>query len=396
MSEEYGFQLGACHVEHGIRGESSVQDMNFSENLCRELNIEFYCERFDVPEIAKLEKISTEAAGRRVRYEYFADVMEKYGYTLLATAHHLDDKIETVVMNILRGCGLRGFAGIEYKNGNIIRPLLDIRKSEILDFLNENGIEFCTDETNTDVSYTRNRIRHQLLPTLKKFNPSVEESFLRQSLIFGDEDNYLSGVAESAFADCVENGRINISKLTSYHRAIQRRVIYIYLSKVKGTSCDISSGDVEASLGLCSNGATGKSCRITGGAEVRVEYGFFCVSDQEETPEFEYNLTFNKPVVIKELGVKLTLLHDGGNLSISQEDIVTVRNRRDGDFFYPTGMNGSKKLKCFFSDKKIPRSQRERTPIILVNGEIATILGMRDDRRFSACGGTCRVLEERI
>ena len=155
MSEEYGFQLGACHVEHGIRGESSVQDMNFSENLCRELNIEFCCERFDVPEIAKLEKISTEAAGRRVRYEYFAGVMEKYGYTLLATAHHLDDKIETVVMNILRGCGLRGFAGIEYKNGNIIRPLLDIRKSEILDFLNENGIEFCTDETNTDVSFKK-------------------------------------------------------------------------------------------------------------------------------------------------------------------------------------------------------------------------------------------------
>ncbi len=396
IKENFGFEIGACHIEHGIRGESSVQDMVFSKNLCQELGIEFFCKSFDVPSVAKNEKLSVEAAGRKVRYEFFSHIMKENNYNILATAHHMDDKIETVVMNILRGCSLRGFAGIEYKNRNIIRPLLDIRKSEITRYLEDNGISFCTDETNSDVNYTRNRIRHILLPALKEFNPSVEDVFLRQSNIFTDEDAYLQEVSEKEYAQCVCDGRIDISKLIMRHKAIQRRIMYIYLSSVKGSSSNITAIDIEACLDICHRGLTGKRLNLSNGTEVCTDYGFLCISDGDETPYFEYKLQFNIPVEVEELGLRLTLLPQGGKLLINKNDAVYVRNRRPGDVFCPVGMTGSKKLKSFFSDLKISRSLRSRIPLVVINGEIASVLDIRDDRRFCDGGGTCRVVTEKI
>lgn len=395
ISEEYGFFVGACHVEHGIRGDSSLRDLDFSKELCKNLNIDFYFSHFDVPQIAKEYKLSVEAAGRKVRYEYFYRVMHEENYNILATAHHLNDKIETIVMNLLRGCGLRGFAGIEYKNGNIIRPILDLRKNEITEYLRKNCICFCTDETNSDTSYTRNRVRHSLMPALKEFNPSFEESLLRQSVIFSDEDNFLNEFSLEAYKNCFDNERLDVSRLKLCHKAIQRRIIYMYLTSVKGCSSNITSSDVEACLNLCEKGEAGKKLDLSDGIEVCIDYGFLTVVKEREVIDFEYTLTFNRPVEVKELGIKITLLPEEGNMSISEYDTVIVRNRRDGDVFYPTGMIGKKKIKNYFSDMKIPRAIRNSIPLIVVNGEIASVVGYRDDRRFLG-NGTCRILTEKI
>ena len=396
MSEEYGFSVGACHVEHGIREKSSREDMEFVLKLCDKLGIKCYAKSFDVPALSKSEKLSLEAAGRKVRYEYFRAVMEENGYTILATAHHRDDKTETVVMNILRGCGLKGFKGIEYKNGDIIRPLLDVSKEEILKCCEKLCISYCTDETNNDTDYTRNSIRHVLLPKLREYNPSFDDSLLRQSNIFADEDDYLNSKSDEALKFCKSGKGLDIKKLISLHPAIQRRVMLLYLAEHKGSSLDISYNDVELALSVCKNGQTGKSCNLTGSMTAAVEYGEFFITTDEDISVYEYDIEFENTIEIIEAGIKVTLYAHGGDLLINPGDKVVVRSRQDGDCFYPVGMTGRKKLKDYFQDKKIPVSKRNSVPILAINGQVASVIGMRNDRRFYNCGGKCRIEVETI
>ena len=392
ISEEFGFEIGACHIEHGIRGSESVRDMEFSEKLCKDLGIPFYAKQFDVPAVSRDQKISVETAARNVRYSYFQEVCKKDGFNLIATAHHKDDKVETILMNIIRGCSLRGYAGIEYKNGSVIRPLLDISKSEILTFCQENNIEYCVDSTNEDTEYTRNRIRHILLPKLKETNPSFEESLLRQSEIFTCEDEFLNIEADKF---PVDDG-IDISKFSSLHKAIARRVIYKYIGNIKGSRNDISYTDIENALSICTSGKTGSRCHISGSLEGVVSYGKFFIREKMKDLSFEYEISLGETIEIKEAGVKITLASTGGNFKISAGDKVVIRSRRDGDVFYPVGMNGSKKVKDYLIDKKIPADKRMKIPILTVNEKIASIVGMRNDRRFFCPEGTCNLIIEKI
>ncbi len=392
ISEEVGFEIGACHIEHGIRGSESVRDMQFSENLCKSLNVPFYAKQFDVPAVSKKERISVETAARDVRYAYFDEVSKKYGFNLIATAHHKDDKAETILMNILRGCSLRGYAGIEYKNGRVIRPLLDISKDEILAFCAENNIDYCIDTTNEDTDYTRNRVRHMILPKLKEINPSFEESLLRQSEIFTCEDEFLNIEADKF---PVDDG-IDLLKFSSLHKAVQRRVIYKYIGNIKGSRNDISYTDVENALSICMTGKTGGRCHISGSLEGVVSYGKFFVREIMTDLSFEYKISLSETIEVKEAGVKITLASSGGNLKISPDDTVIVRSRRDGDVFCPVGMMGSKKVKDYLIDKKIPADKRMTIPIVTVNDKIASIVGMRNDRRFFCPEGTCNLIIEKI
>ena len=396
LSEEMDFEIGACHVEHGIRGVEAVRDMEFSRELCRCLNIPFYVGCFDVPSIAKEEKISVETAARGVRYSYFEKVRKEQGFNLIATAPHRDDKAETVFMNILRGCSLRGFAGIEYKNGNVIRPLLDISKKEISDFCREYNINYCTDSTNEDTDYTRNRVRHVIFPELREVNPAFDDSLARQSEIVTCEDEFLSLCTNEAFNKCKTEKGIDISKLLTLHKALQRRVIYKYIEEKKGDKNDITYIDVENALSLCISGKTGSRCSFSGTLEGEVSYGIFVIKNKKTSNPFEYKISIGETIRIKETGMQITLLESGGNLKILPGDSVFVRSRRDGDLFYPSGMKGSKKIKDYFIDKKIPADERDSVPILTVNGEIASVIGMRNDRRFACSEGTCKVIIEKI
>ena len=288
-------------------------------------------------------------------------------------------------MNIIRGCSLRGYAGIEYKNGSVIRPLLDISKSEILTFCQENNIEYCVDSTNEDTEYTRNHIRHILLPKLKETNPSFEENLLRQSEIFTCEDEFLNIEADKF---PVDDG-IDISKFSSLHKAIARRVIYKYIGNIKGSRNDIAYTEIENALSICTSGKTGSRCHISGSLEGVVSYGKFFIREKMKDLSFEYEISLGKTIEIKEAGVKITLASTGGNFKISAGDKVVIRSRRDGDVFYPVGMNGSKKVKDYLIDKKIPVDKRMKIPILTVNDKIASIVGMRNDRRFLCPEGTC-------
>ena len=235
LSKTMDFSVYACHVEHGIRGKASVSDMEFSRKLCESLGIEFYSKSFDVPSVAKTQKKSVEEAAREIRYRYFEELKTKYNFDFVATAHHRDDKAETIVMNIIRGCSLKGFAGIEYKNGYIIRPLLDICKGEILEFCSENNIDYCIDDTNEDTKYSRNKIRHELIPKLRDFNPSFSDALIRQSELLTCEDEYMDMVARKEYFAVKKSGGIDRDLFCRLHTAIKRRVMYMFLADVKNT-----------------------------------------------------------------------------------------------------------------------------------------------------------------
>lgn len=399
MSYELDLSLYACHVEHGIRGADSVRDMEFSRKLCESLGIEFFGKSFDVPGEAARLRISEEAAGRKIRYEYFSRVLAEQGIDLLATAHHRDDRVETIVMNMLRGAGLRGFVGIEYKNGSVIRPLLDITKDEILEYCRSENINYCTDATNFNTEYTRNRIRHELIPALRKYNPSFDDCIIRESSIMSEEDRYLEAVAASEYELLKSDSGLCIEKLMRLDTAIRRRVIYMYIAEKKGTRRDISFDDVNAVLKLCTSGKSGKCADIGGELRAQVSYGRLYIGRDEGCADFEYRLQPGVPCDVKELGMRFTLARcsgpDDNAIVINPSDTVILRNRRPGDVFYPTGMEGRKKIKDYFIDKKIGRAQRTKIPILVVNGEIAAVAGMRTDRRFADKNGGYKLLAEK-
>ncbi|MBP3359582.1 MAG: tRNA lysidine(34) synthetase TilS [Clostridia bacterium] len=398
MSAELDLAIYACHVEHGIRGADSVRDMEFSRELCRSLGIEFFGKSFDVPGEAARLKISEEAAGRKIRYEYFSEIMAEHGIDLLATAHHRDDRVETIVMNMLRGSGLRGFVGIEYKNGSVIRPLLDITKDEILEFCRSEKIDYCTDDTNFNTEYTRNKIRHELIPVLRKYNPSFDECIIRESCIMSEEDKFIECAAASEYELLKSDRGLNLEKLAGLDTAIRRRVIYMYIADAKGTRRDISFEDVNAVLKLCISGESGKCADIGGGLRAQISYGRLYIGQEAGCGDFEYRLLPGTPCDVKELGIRFTLAQcrapDDNAIKINPFDTVILRNRRPGDVFYPTGMEGRKKIKDYFIDKKIGRAQRTRIPILVVNGEIAAVVGMRADRRFADKNGGFKLLTE--
>lgn len=178
LSSEKHFSLAAVHVNHGLRGKESLADQQFCKRLCKELDIEFFCEKVAVKKLAKQLDLSPEHAARKARYDAFTQVAQKWGATKLALGHHLDDQAETVLLNILRGTKAKGLAGIPVrrpltKKVELIRPLLSITRAEAEAYLVYNGMTYVTDRTNTDDAFTRNWIRNTLLPLLETKQPQI-------------------------------------------------------------------------------------------------------------------------------------------------------------------------------------------------------------------------------
>ena len=227
LSERLQISLSAIHVNHCIRGEESDRDEQFCRDLCTRLGIPFTCGRFDVVSIAKERKLSLETAARDVRYAFFA---EKTAGKKIATAHNANDNAETVILNLVRGTGTKGIAGIPPVRDNIIRPLLGCDRSDIENFLEERGQEYMTDSTNLSDDYTRNTIRHNVIPVLKKFNSALSRTMLSNSDNFRTDNSFLEEETKKAYA-AHSVDKHTLKDLNSLHPAIRRRCILKLLSE---------------------------------------------------------------------------------------------------------------------------------------------------------------------
>ena len=382
---EGDFPILALHLNHGIRGDEADGDEEFSCELCRALSVEFLSVRKDIPGLARERGVGTEECARDVRYSEFARVVAKRDdISTIAVAHNADDNMETVLLNLLRGAGTRGAAGIPPVRDNIVRPLLPVSKEDIVSALHTAEISFVTDSTNLESDYNRNFIRNEITPLIRKLKERPEESFLRLSENLRSDDEYLQSLAESFIS---ENECITSDALLSLHRAVRFRVFRIMAGfPLTSELCEkisslLTKKNFSYSIGekktfVAEMGA----CRVEG--------------EREGEFDFRYPVSIGMNE-IGELSAAISLSHEKGDNSFSNvynfsihanlssaiiDGGLYLRPRRDGDTIRYGNM--TRKIKTLYSDAKIPRSKRELLPLLCDNVGVvwAPGFGVREDR----------------
>lgn len=375
VKDEYNLTLACAHINHGLR-KTADRDMLFCKDLCEGLGIEFFCLTADIKGGAEKAGMSEELYARNVRYNYFNSL----GFDKIATAHNKNDAAETLLFHFMRGSSVKGLSGIPYRRGNIIRPLLDIKKEDIIAFCKENGYDFVTDETNFEAVYSRNKIRLNLIPEIEKeFNPNFVDVVTRNARLFAEDSDFLESLAKERYS-----GEIETEKFNTENPAIQRRLLQLHWRSSAQTAENLPLVYADAILELAEKNRTGSKIDLPGGFEAKIQYGRLIIQKKTEKIRFEYKIYPEKILNIAETGknVLIRKVSGKGDFYLENTEGLTIRNRRTGDVFYPSGMTGRKKLSDFFTDKKIPTEKRDEIPILLKDGAIVSVGGIRSDRRF--------------
>lgn len=252
------FDMVACHINHMIR-EEALEDEEYVVNFCKKNHIQCFVKKVEVEEIAKQQKISTEEAGRKARYEFFNEILKKENANKIATAHNKNDNAETVLMNMIRGSGTTGLKGIECKRENLIRPLIECSREEIEQYCKENNLKPRIDKTNFENNYTRNKIRNLLIPYIKEnFNPNIIEAINRLSDLSKQENEYLEKETKAIYKQLLEEKEkeyisLNLKKFNLLETVIKSRIVLYTINELLGTRNGIEKKHIEDIIKLCSN-----------------------------------------------------------------------------------------------------------------------------------------------
>lgn len=259
LQKQIKFKFVVCHINHQIR-EEAILDEQYVENMCKIHNIPFFVKREQVIDIAKKQKIGTEEMGRKIRYEFFNEILKQQNANKIATAHTKNDLSETVLMNLLRGTGLSGLKGIEPKRENkYIRPLIECEKQEIDEYCKEKRLEPKIDKTNFENIYTRNKIRNKLIPYLKEeFNPNIIESLARMSEIISNEDKYIENLTKKYYNEIFINKSeteiiLDLKKFNNLDLVIKNRIVLYTITTLFNSSAGIEKKHIEDIIKLCGN-----------------------------------------------------------------------------------------------------------------------------------------------
>ena len=373
-------EVAAAHLHHGIRGDGADADMAFCVRLCERLHVRLFTERRSVPE-ERRQGETLEQAARRIRYEFFERVRAQNGLTFIATAHNGDDQAETVLLHLIRGSGTSGLTGIRAGTGHILRPLLGVSRREIEAFLEACGEAFCTDETNASDDYTRNRVRHVLLPMLASFNPDIVASLNRTAALVGMEDDFLASLAEDAERRLTRGEGLERSGLQNEAEVIARRVIR---SRLRAMDPDYRATDIERVFGLL-GAETGTRIELRGGCSAWTDAGTLYLGRYPEQRVFEVPFRLEGETVtpsgrfVSERVDAFFKPKDAFTAYFDRDklpDDLVVRTRRDGDRFYPFGAPGKKKLGDFFTDAKLPMARRD-VPLLASGNRVYYVAGIR-------------------
>ena len=415
LKEKLKIDVGAAHVNHMLRGSDADNDENFTRNLCQGLNIEYYCKRVDIDIISKKNNISHELAGREERYKFFEELSLEKKYNKIAIAHNLNDNAETVLMRLMRGTGLDGLIGIRCKRDEkIIRPIMCLTRDEIERYIYENSIETCLDKTNLERDYSRNKIRLDLIPYMKRnFNEDLIKSINRMTTILDIDNDYIQKQVEVAYGKYVKyNNNIVIDKLLFMeHQAIVSRVIRKSLSQIANTNMNFEQKHISDLNNLSLHG-TGKKIDLPNGIVAENIYGDIIIKKKNKYKEedkpcklLSIDEVLDREIEFKDYSIKFEKILNKNNKQISNNDLikyfdydkikedVQVRTRKDGDKFKPLGMNGSKRLKDIYINLKIPRDKRDLIPLICFDSEIAWIVGYRVSETFKVTNLTKHILK---
>ena len=396
------FHLLGIHVNHGIRGQEALRDQEYAKKLCERLGVPFTVYTYSVPAIAQQEKRSLEEAGRMVRRRAFEEKAASLGKkAVIALAHHENDNAETVLHNLIRGTKAAGMGGIrpiqEIGEGvAYIRPLLKVTREEIETYLRQQKIPWMTDSTNQELEYTRNRIRHKILPEMEKINPKAVSHIAQAADTFQAIEEYLTGQADMLYREYVEqreNGYWIRKELFLEKELMQSYVIRMVLERAADKKQDLTAFHVESILSL-GKGRTGASVSLPGGVLASQVYGdlYVRLPDSGEAPLKELELDIfpweNQQIPEK----TYTKWFDYDKIKSSLE----IRHRKPGDFLTVTEAGGKKKLKDYMIDCKIPREERENLTLLADAGHILWIVGYRISQYYKVTSQTKTVLKVHV
>jgi tRNA(Ile)-lysidine synthase len=419
LAPKYDVQLYVAHLNHMMRGEQAVADANWVKELSARLGVPFFRRDTDVPALIRDKNLTVEQAGRVARYEFFEDLAGELGANKVAVGQTQDDQAETVLLHLLRGAGLSGIAGVRpirsASYGWVIRPLLEVTRRETEACTASFGLVPRHDPYNVDLDYFRNRIRYQLLPWLKQqANPNIKAILAQSAAIWQQEDDLLSTLTKEAYSKVVEQTgsevKIDCSALGKLPLALQRRLLRQAFAAVVGDERNLTFDHTEDLLSLVAM-PVGRQLDLPKGVRAKRTYDHVVLSVGElsegAVTEFCYRLLVPGETYIKELGLTVRTATGKPPLDFVSGSLVAegyfdynetgptlyVRNRRQGDWFYPQGVGGRKKLSDFFIDSKIPRHKRDRVLIITnASNDVVWVAGLRVDARFIIRAGTERKL----
>jgi tRNA(Ile)-lysidine synthase len=417
LSSEYRLRLTTAHLNHGLRGIEAKEEEDFVHRISNAMGITCICKTVDIRLLRSGRGQSLEEIGREERYRFLNDAADRCGAWKIATGHHRDDQAETVLINLIRGSGLLGLKGIlPVRDNRIIRPLLDVSREEILEFLNREGLSYRVDSSNLDPIYLRNRIRRYLIPDLKAgYNPRIVPSLCHMAKIVHREDDYLQNVVHQILHEWgiipgAEDVRLPISSLLGLHEAIQGRIIKCLLEAAVPPGKGIGFRHIETVLTLLRppyhNRKTSLDLpclicvekeeatlriRRTGPRQTRRER----LTDTILPTDYSYSVEIPGAVYIPAIDrhVHIEFVDNPGLLAMRSTPRVAfldyarispplvLRNVKPGDRIEPLGMGETKKIKSYFIDRKISRECRRRTPLLVDSRSIIWIAGeMISDR----------------
>lgn len=375
----------AAHCNFHLRGAESDRDADFVRKWCKNTDIPFTSIDFDTTCYAEDRKISIEMAARELRYEWFEILRKQYEADAIAVAHHRDDSVETVLLNLIRGTGIKGLSGISPRNGYVVRPLLTVSRSEIEDYIIERELPYVTDSTNDQDIYLRNYLRLNVIPKLEVVNPSVKESIIRTSKNISEAEKIYSESIREYIDVVFINDKINIPMLKK--TASPQSVLFELLSPLGFTSSTIE--DIFQSM----DSTPGKVFLSDRYRVIKDRSDFILekitsdiISDEhylieEESKEITFPVRFNlrkekTPVKIEKK--KNILYADADKLKFP----LIMRRWKAGDWFIPFGMNGKKKLSDYFTDRKFSLKDKKEAWVILSGENIVWIVNERSDNRY--------------
>ena len=395
---EFSPRLVAAHLNHCLRGAESDADEEFVRSLATQYDIPMESRRIDVKDMAQKQGLNLEDAGCRARLSFLNEVRTRRQAAAIALAHHGDDQAETVLMRLLRGSGMTGLAGMSCQNGHgIIRPLLNISRAEIEEHLKLRGLGYREDASNQDTTFLRNRIRHELLPLLKQYNPAIRDRLTATAALLADENELLNQLTEKIVARvCRFDGNTavcDIRILQEEPLPLRRRLFRQVLGKLVGSLDHFSNRHISALEHLINSPRPNATLNLPQGVVALREYDTLKLRLSPAVPAAAtaYALAIDKPGRY-ELpdGSSLTVEFVTGPIDFSDSaaniacfDLRKVpfpwhvRTFRDGDRVVPLGMSGSKKVKEIFINAKIPLSQRRLIPLVFCNDTLIWICGLR-------------------
>ena len=391
-----GYKCIAAHCNFNLRGDESFRDEQFTIDFTKRLQVPLCKISFETNKYAQENRLSVEMAARELRYRWFEELLNTYDADAVAVAHHRDDSVETLLINLTRGSGLTGLTGIKPKNGNVVRPLLCVSREDIYAYIENNGLEYVTDSSNSSDIYTRNFIRLKVIPLLEEINPSVKASLARTANHLYDASLIYNHSVEEARRVIIQNNRLSISALLSF--PAPATILYEMLKPYgfSRTVCESIFTVLDKDSGKIFYSSTHRLLKDRSDLLIDVLSG-------EDNRAYLINLEDDNVDLPVELKPEIVVIKEDYQIEKDRKFAyfdfdklsfpLVLRHWQEGDWFVPFGMKGKKKVSDYFSDKKFSLFDKEKTWLLCSGQDVIWIVGERTDNRYRIEKTTKRVLK---